>query len=78
MEKITTYQQANTFLLTTFLTWYNVRYTHPARSVYMPLPDGKNLDAVFRVKKERTVNIDHTIQFYGQVIQLPPSRNALF
>ena len=77
LAKIKTYQQANTFLLTTFLPWYNAKYTHPAESVYMPLPAEKNLDTVFCVKKERTVNKDHTIQFQGQVIQLPPSQNAL-
>lgn len=46
LAKIKNYQQANTFLLTEFLTWYNVKYTHPAESVYMPLPDivsGRNI-----------------------------------
>lgn len=43
----------------------------------MPLPRSKNLDTVFCIKKERTANKDNTIQFYGHVIQLPPSRQAL-
>lgn len=77
LAKIKTYRQANTFLLTTFLPWYNAKYTHPAELVYMPLPAEKNLDTVFCVKKERTVNKDHAIQFYGQVIQLPSSQKTL-
>ena len=77
LANIKNYQQANRFLIHTFLPWYNAKYTHPAESVYMPLPADKNLDTVFCVKKERTVNKDNTIQFYGQVIQLPPSQNAL-
>ncbi len=77
LAKIKNYQQANTFLLTEFLPWYNTKYTHPAESAYMPLPTDKNPDTVFCVKKERTVNKDNTIQFQGQVIQLPPSQNAL-
>ena len=47
LANIKNYQQANTFLLTEFLPWYNAKYTHPAESVYMPLPADKNLDTVF-------------------------------
>ncbi|MCM8823612.1 MAG: hypothetical protein NC822_02945 [Candidatus Omnitrophica bacterium] len=36
------------------------------------MPQDKNLYLIFSVKKERVVNFDHTIQFYGQVIQIPP------
>lgn len=77
LAKIKNYQQANRFLTYTFLPWYNAKYTHQAESAYLPLPASKNLDTIFCVKKEQTVNKDNTIQFYGQVIQLPPSQNAL-
>lgn len=74
---IKTYKQANNFLLNTFLPWYNGRYTHQAESAYMPLAKDTDLDLVFCVKKERRVNQDNTIQIYGQIVQIPPSRMVL-
>ena len=56
-----------------FLPWYNNKYTHEAESSYMPLPKDKNLDLVFCIKKERTVNNDNTVAVSGQIIQIPPS-----
>lgn len=70
---IKNYKEANKFLLEKFLPWYNKRFTHEAESAYMPLPKDKNLDLVFCVKKERTVNNDNTVQIYGQTIQILPS-----
>lgn len=67
------YDEANKFLLEKFLPWYNAKYTHPAESAYTPLPQGKNLDLIFCIKEQRTVNNDNTISFNGQVIQIPPS-----
>lgn len=67
------YDNANKFLKETFLPWYNAKYTHQAESAYMPIPEGKNLDFIFCIKKERTVNNDNTVQIYGQVIQILPS-----
>lgn len=74
---INTYNEANKFLLEKFLPWYNSRYTHEADSVYMPLPEGKDLDLIFCVKTQRTVNNDNTISFNGQIIQIPPSEKKL-
>lgn len=67
------YDEANRFLVEKFLPWYNSRFTHKAESAYMPLPKDKNLDLVFCIKKERTVNNDNTVQIYGQAIQILPS-----
>jgi len=67
------YDQANRFLQEKFLPWYNKKFTHEAESSYMPLAQDKNLDLVFCIKKERTVNHDNTVSIYGQVIQIPPS-----
>ena len=74
---IKTYKQANNFLLNTFLPWYNGRYIHQAESAYMPLAKDTDLDLIFCVKKERRVNQDNTIQIYGQIVQIPPSRMVL-
>lgn len=71
---IKNYAQANKYLLEKFLPWYNQRYTiKNLESGYLPLPQDKNLDLIFCVKKERVVNFDNTIQFCGQIIQIPPS-----
>lgn len=74
---IKTYDRANEFLLEKFLPWYNAKYTHEAESLYMPLPEGRNLDLIFCIKTQRTVNNDSTISFNGQIIQIPPSDKKL-
>ena len=71
---IKNYDEANKFLSEKFLPWYNTKYTHEAESAYMPIPKDKNLDLVFSIKKERTVNNDNTVQIYGQIIQMLPSK----
>ena len=74
LEGIKNYTQANKYLLEKFLPWYNQRYTiKNLESCYLPLPIDKNLDLIFCVKKERVVNFDNTVQFCGQIIQIPPS-----
>ena len=70
---IKSYKEANEFLVKKFLPWYNARYTHKAESIYMPLPKEKDLDLIFCVKKERTVNNDNTIQIHKQIVQIPPT-----
>jgi len=70
---IKNYPEANKFLLEKFLPYYNAKFTHEAESGYMPLPKDKNLDLVFCIKKERTVNNDNTVPVYGQAVQIPPS-----
>jgi hypothetical protein len=77
LASVKTYTQANEFLLNTFLPWYNARYVHQAESTYQPLPARINLDLVFCDKKIRRVNNDNTIQIYGQIVQIPPSRIVL-
>jgi len=37
------------------------------------LPQDKSLDFIFCVKKERIVNFDNTVQFCGEIIQIPPN-----
>ena len=70
---IKNYDEANKYLIEKFLPWYKTKYTHSAESVYMPIPKDKNLDLIFCIKQERTVNHDNTISFNGQIIQIPPS-----
>jgi len=74
---IKSYEQANRFL-DTFIPDHNRRFSiKNVSSVFRSLPASINLDTVFCVKKERTVNSDNTIQLQGQVIQIPPSDKHL-
>ncbi len=72
---IKNYSQANKFLLNKFLPWYNSKYFRKdVESAYRTLPPNLNLDTVFCIKKQRTVNNDNTIQVQRHVIQIPPSK----
>jgi hypothetical protein len=71
---IKNYCEANRFLNDKFLPYYNIKFTHQAEPAYIPIPKDKNLDLVFCIKKERTVNNDNTVSVYGQIIQIPPSQ----
>jgi len=71
---IKNYDEANKFLTERFLPWYNAKYTHKADSAYIPLAKDKNLDLIFCLKKERTVNMDNTVQIYKHTIQILPSK----
>ncbi len=78
LARVSSYSQANKFLIDKFLPWYNARFALSAiESVYTPVPLDKNLDVIFSIKKERTVNHDNTIQFYGQIVQIPPTNIRL-
>jgi len=70
---IRNYEEANKFLVEKFLPYYNSKWAHKAESAYMPLPKEKNLDLIFCIKEQRTVNQDNTVSFRGQIIQIPPS-----
>ena len=72
LAKIRSYKEANRFLVEKFLPCYNAKYTHPAESAYLPCE--KDLDLIFCIKKERTVNNDNTLQICGQTIQILPSK----
>jgi len=74
LSKVKDYSEADKFLKEKFLPWYNSRYTHEAESSYSPLPQDKNLDTIFCIKKTRTVNNDNTVQIYSHIIQILPSR----
>jgi hypothetical protein len=71
---IKNYTQTNKFLQEKFLPWYNSNYFHKnVESVYLPLPSYKNLDIIFCIKKQRTINSDNTLQIQGKIIQILPS-----
>jgi len=73
---IKNYEEANKFLIEEFLPYYNKKFAHRegVESDYKRLPDEVNLDLIFCKKFERKVNGDNTIQFQGEIMQLPPSK----
>ncbi|RKZ20488.1 hypothetical protein DRQ16_04810 [bacterium] len=44
---------------------------------FRPLPEGIDLELVFTKRTTRRVNKDNTIKFYGQTIQLLPTKMKL-
>jgi len=64
LSKISTLDDANRFLHEEFLSEYNRKFTvKPAKegSAYRELLPDINLDAIFCLKEERTVQKDNTI-----------------
>ena len=79
LNNIKTYYQANKFLESYFIDYYNKRFakTQGVENSYKPLPKNINLDLIFCKKYQRTVNFDNTIQVQGVTIQIPPSQYRL-
>ena len=69
-------EEANLFLKG-YLVGFNRRFTVKAKrseSVFRPRPDLRSLDRILCLKEERFVARDHTVQFEGLVLQIPPSK----
>jgi len=79
LHNIKNYSQANRFLQSYFIDYYNKRFakTDGVESSYKPLPLKTNLDLIFCKKYQRKVNFDNTIQVLGSIIQIPPSKYRL-
>lgn len=73
---ITSYAEANHYLETTFVPDFNQRFTErPAqRETAFVRLKGIDLRLVLSIQHDRTVGNDHTVQFRGLVLQLPPTR----
>ena len=79
LNNIKDYHQANQFLESYFIDYYNKRFAkiQGIENSYKPLPKDTNLDLIFCKKYQRKVNFDNTIQVQGVVIQIPPSKYRL-
>jgi len=78
---IQTVEQANDFLRKTYITEFNSKFSVTATeegTAFMPL-HRQDLDRVFAVQHERSVNKDNTIQFANHIWQMPktPLRTTL-
>ena len=76
LHGIQTVPDANRYILETFLPFHQKHLTKtPAHTASAFIPyRGKNLDLVFAIKEQRTVNHDNTIQWKGRILQIQPSK----
>ncbi|MDP2755606.1 MAG: ISNCY family transposase [Nitrospirota bacterium] len=80
LKKISTKEDANRFLHGEFLPDHKRRFTvSPAKkgSAYRKLPSGINLDSIFCIKEERTVQGDNTISYRGRIFQIIPQNGRM-
>jgi hypothetical protein len=80
LKKISNREDANRFLHKEFLPDHNKRFTvTPAKkgSAYRKLPSGINLDSIFCIKEERTVQGDNTVSYRGRVFQIIPQNGRM-
>ena len=76
LRGIKDYKSANRYLQEEFVPYYNKRFAHKEgiESAYTPIPAEVNLELIFSKRFERVVNLDNTIKFQGNIIQIPPSK----
>lgn len=75
LHNICNMETANLFLKR-YLVDFNRRFTIRAKReerVFRPRPDLRSLDRILCLKETRFVAKDHTVQFEGLVLQIPPS-----
>lgn len=80
LRSICTKDSANRFLRQEFLADFNRRFTVKAAkrgSAYRTLPREINLDTIFCIKTDRTVQKDNTISYNGRVFQITTNNGRL-
>src|SRR5262245_22086911 len=73
LHRIQTLDAANRFLQDSYIAEFNIKFTVAAAesgTAFMPIQH-QDLNRVFAIQHERTVNKDNTIQFANHVWQLP-------
>jgi len=76
LHHITTTDEANAYIQTSFLPWYNanlIKTPLSTGSAFTPYL-GKPLDYVFCLKEQRVVNNDNTVQWRTLNLQIQPSQ----
>lgn len=76
LNGIKTIPDANRYILESFLPWFRkslLRIPTQKGSAFTPYR-GKNLDLIFCIKDQRTVNSDNTFAWGSLILQLPPSQ----
>lgn len=76
LHGIKTKDDANRFLKEVYLKEHNRRFKVKAEqsgSAFVPIPAHINLDQIFSIQAERTVNHDNTVSFQRLILQIEPS-----
>jgi hypothetical protein len=76
LRKITTLEGANDFLRQSYLTEFNKKFARPTTqkgTAFVPLPR-QDLDRVFSLQHDRTVNKDNTVRWANLFLQIEPTR----
>ena len=75
LHNITTLEAANRFLRDAYIPQFNTSFTFkPAQSGTAFVPVGPmNLDRIFSIQHERTVNGDNTVRLANMILQIPPT-----
>ena len=77
LRGIKTKEQANRFLKECYIAEFNKRFAKPPEqpgSAFVPVQAHLDLNLIFSIKSERTVNQDNTVSFQNQIFQINPSR----
>jgi transposase len=75
LRNITTLEAANTFLRDIYLKQFNENFKVPATqpgTAFVPAGD-LNLDRIFSIQHERSVNADNTVRLANKVLQIQPT-----
>ena len=76
LKGITTIAQANLYLKKTYIPQHNQRFVRKPEqpgSAFLPVPETVDLNKVFSLKHDRTVNKDNTVSFNNRILQIVPS-----
>jgi hypothetical protein len=75
LRHITTANEANRFLQEVYLEEFNTKFgVQPAQEGTAFVPTGSiDLDRIFSIQHERTVNADNTVQLANMILQIPPT-----
>jgi transposase InsO family protein len=75
LRGIKTLEAANTFLREQYILEFNSRFTVTAEqpgTAFLPVGD-RNLDWVFSIQHERSVNFDNTVRLANLILQIEPT-----
>jgi hypothetical protein len=76
LHGITTKEDANRFIRKHYIREHNKRFAFkPPQpgSAFVPVASHINLDLIFSIKEQRTVNNDNTVSFDRRILQIQPS-----
>ena len=76
VHEIKTKEEANRFIKEVYIPWHNKRFAVKAGqkgSAFLPVASQLNLNLIFSIKEQRTVNHDNTVSFQRHILQIERS-----